>query len=54
VLADLAEVVRLAGKPEESAAHREAGRLSDQKGYVALAAILASRTSTSAPSSQAY
>jgi class 3 adenylate cyclase/tetratricopeptide (TPR) repeat protein len=48
--ADLAEVLRLAGRPEESAATvQEAIRLYEQKGNIAAAAALAATTSVSAP-----
>jgi ATP/maltotriose-dependent transcriptional regulator MalT len=49
-VADLAEVLRLAGRSEESAAAvREAFRLYEQKGNIAAAAALASTTSTPTP-----
>jgi tetratricopeptide (TPR) repeat protein len=49
-LADLAEVLSLAGRPEESAAAvQEATRLYEQKGNVAAAARLASTPTTAPP-----
>jgi class 3 adenylate cyclase/predicted ATPase len=49
-VADLAEVLRLAGRSEESAAAaQEAIRLYEQKGNIAAAAVLASTTSTPTP-----
>jgi hypothetical protein len=46
-VADLAEVLRLAGRPEESAAAvQEAIRLYEQKGNIAAAAALAGSSST--------
>ena len=46
-VADLAEVLRLAGRSEESAATvQEATRLYEQKGNIAAPAALASTTST--------
>jgi class 3 adenylate cyclase/tetratricopeptide (TPR) repeat protein len=48
--ADLATVLRLAGRPEESAAAlQEAIRLYEEKGNIAAAAALAATTSVSAP-----
>jgi tetratricopeptide (TPR) repeat protein len=49
-LADLATVLRLAGRPEESAtAAREAIRLYEEKGNIAAAAAVAATMSVSAP-----
>ena len=49
-LADLAEVLRLAGKPDESAtALAEAIRLCEEKGNTVTAAALAAGTSVSIP-----
>jgi class 3 adenylate cyclase/tetratricopeptide (TPR) repeat protein len=47
---DLAEVLRLAGRPEESAAAvQEAARLYEEKGNIAAAAALAARVAASVP-----
>lgn len=49
-VADLAEVYRLAGRSEESAAAvQEAIRLYEEKGNIAAAAALAATTSVPAP-----
>ena len=49
-LADLAEVLRLAGKPEEAETARlEAVRLYERKGNVVRAAAMAAASSVSAP-----